>query len=65
MHILKSNMWEAAQAYSSSVNNSYPTDGSADKLSELQHSDSTLETARSAADEKLQGFFWEEGLLYW
>lgn len=62
--ISKSKKREAAQAYSSPVSNSYPIDGGADKPSELQHSDSTLETARSAADGKLQGFFWEDGLLY-
>ena len=63
-HASKSQKREDAQTYSSIVNCTHPLDGGAAKLSELQHSDQTLETARSAADEKSKGFFWEDGLLY-
>ena len=62
--VSKSKKREAAQAYASSIDHTHPLDGGAEKLSELQHSDSTLDTARSAADKKSQGFFWEDGLLY-
>ena len=62
--VSKSQKRETAQNYSSIANHTHSLDGGAEKLSNLQRSDPTLETARSAADEKSSGYLWEDGLLY-